>query len=87
MFQSTEEHRVLALSLVLAVFSAYSTLKLAGRLPRKHRGRRVWCLATGIVLIAGALAAARLAKEGRHVGLDFWALDENLENYAYYAAL
>jgi hypothetical protein len=46
MFQSTEEHRVLALSLVLAVFSAYSTLKLAGRLPRKHRGRRVWCLAT-----------------------------------------
>jgi diguanylate cyclase (GGDEF)-like protein/PAS domain S-box-containing protein len=62
MFQSTEEYGVLALSLVLAVFFAYSTLELAGRLPRKNRGRRVWCLATGIVFVAGALAAAQLAR-------------------------
>ena len=62
MFQSTEEHGVPALSLVLAVFSAYSTLELAGWLPRKHRARRLWCLATGIVLVAGALAAAQVAK-------------------------
>ena len=61
-FQSTEEHGVLALSLVLAVFSAYATLEVAGRLPRKHRGRRLWCLATGIVLVAGAFAAGQLAR-------------------------
>jgi len=30
MFQSTEEHGVLALSLVLAVLSVYATLELAG---------------------------------------------------------
>jgi diguanylate cyclase (GGDEF)-like protein/PAS domain S-box-containing protein len=62
LFQPTEEHVVLALSLVLAVFSAYSTLELAGRRPRKHRARRIWCLATGIVLVAGALAAMQVAR-------------------------
>ncbi len=62
MFQSIEEHGVLAISLVLAVFSAYATLEVAGRLPRKQRGRRLWCLATGIVLVAGALAAALSAR-------------------------
>ena len=62
MFQSTEEHGVLALSLVLAVLSVYATLELAGRPPRKQRRRRVWCLATGILLVAGTLAAALFAK-------------------------
>lgn len=62
MFQPTEEHGMLVLSLVLAVFSAYSTLELGGRLPRKHRRRRVWCLAIGIVLVAGTLAAAQLTE-------------------------
>jgi PAS domain S-box-containing protein len=62
MFQSTEENGVLALSLVLAVLSAYATLELAGRPPRKQRRRRVWCLATGILLVAGTLAAALFAK-------------------------
>src|SRR5689334_14670873 len=55
--QSTEEQGVLALSLILAVLSAYSTLELAGLLPRKHRARRIWCLATGILLVAATLAA------------------------------
>jgi PAS domain-containing protein len=62
MFQSTEEYGVLALSLVLALLSAYATLELAGRLPRKHRRRRIWCLAIGIVLVAGSLAAAQLVR-------------------------
>lgn len=62
MFQSAEGHGTLVASLVLAVFSAYSTLELAGRLPRRHRGRRVWCLATGIVLVLGTLAVAQLAR-------------------------
>ena len=62
MFQSTEEYGVLALSLVLALLSAYATLELAGRLPRKHRPRRIWCLAIGIVLVAGSLAAAQLVR-------------------------
>ncbi|MBZ5688292.1 MAG: diguanylate cyclase [Acidobacteriia bacterium] len=50
------------LSIVLAVFTAYSTLELAGPLTRKHRARRVWCLATVIFLVAGALAATRFAR-------------------------
>ena len=62
MFQSTEEQGLLALSIVLAVLAAYSTLELAGRLPRKHRARRVWCLATVIFLVAGALAATRFVR-------------------------
>jgi diguanylate cyclase (GGDEF)-like protein/PAS domain S-box-containing protein len=62
MFLSTEEQGIFALSIVLAVLSAYSTLELAGRLPRKQRGRRIWCLATGIVLVVATLATAQLAR-------------------------
>ena len=61
MFQSMEEHGLFAVLMVLAMFAAYATLELAGRLSRKHRARRVWFLATGIILVIGALAATRLA--------------------------
>jgi PAS domain S-box-containing protein len=61
-FPSTGDYGVLALCIVLAAFAAYATLELAGRLPRRHRARRIWCLTTGIILVAGALAAAQLAR-------------------------
>lgn len=57
-----EERGLLPLSIVLAVFAAYSTLELAGRLTPRHRARRVWCLAIIIFLVAGALAASRFTR-------------------------
>ena len=61
MLHSTEEHGLLALSIVLAVFAAYSTMELTGRVKRMPRKRRLWWLATGIILVGGVLAATRLA--------------------------